>query len=79
MSLRMLAIRLHRGHDLKQAVAAYVSEQKVSAGTILSGVGGLSAASIRMAGATPDNQHVRTYHEPLEIVSLAGASGQRKG
>jgi hypothetical protein len=76
--MRMLAIRLRRGEDVKAAVEAFVSEQKISAGTIISAVGCLSRARLRMAGATADKQDVRDYDEPLEIVSLVGNVSQKR-
>lgn len=76
--MRMLAARLHRGQDVKAAIEAFVREQSISAGSIISAVGCLSQARLRMAGATSDKQDVRDYHEPLEVVSLIGNVGQKR-
>ncbi len=74
--MRMLAIRLHEGQDLKNSIEVLVREQKISAATILSAVGSLSHVRLRMAGARPDKQDVRDYEGIYEIVSAIGNLGQ---
>jgi predicted DNA-binding protein with PD1-like motif len=76
--MRMLATRLHRGQDVKASIEAFVREQKISAGAIISAVGCLSQARLRMADATSDKQEVRDYNQPLEVVSLIGNVGQER-
>jgi predicted DNA-binding protein with PD1-like motif len=58
--------------DLKQALEAFTRVEALSAGCILSGIGSLSAARLRMPGALGEADAVRTFDGPMEIVSLAG-------
>jgi uncharacterized protein len=76
MSVRMVAVRLHEGQDLKAAIEALVAEQKLSSATIVSAVGSLSYARLRMAGAQPDKQDIRDYDGRYEIVALIGNIGK---
>jgi predicted DNA-binding protein with PD1-like motif len=73
--LRMHALRLTEGELLKEAIESFVRQQKITAGTVISAVGSLSRAHIRMAGAQPDAQDIRTYSGSFEIVSLIGNVG----
>jgi uncharacterized protein len=73
--MKMIAVRLHEGQDLKTAIEEVVAQNKVSAATVISGVGSLSHARMRMAGAQPANQDVRDYNGAFEIVSLIGNLG----
>jgi len=73
--MRLIARRLTEGEDLKQAIESLVLEYKLTAATILSAVGSLSHARIRMAGAKPDGQDIRELDGPFEIVSLIGNLG----
>jgi len=66
------AIRLGKGDDLKQFITDFFTDQKMSSGVIVSAVGSLSKASLRMAGAQPDAQDIRNYDGHFEIVSLTG-------
>ncbi|HMV65606.1 MAG TPA: DNA-binding protein [Myxococcota bacterium] len=60
------ALRLHPGDDLKDSLVAW--SQGVGAATVLSCVGSLSAASLRLA----DQPEPVTLDGPFEIVSLVG-------
>jgi predicted DNA-binding protein with PD1-like motif len=73
--MRMVAIRLHEGQDLKESIEKVVREQKLSSATIIGAVGSLGHARIRMAGAKPDKQDIRDYAGTFEIVSLIGNLG----
>jgi predicted DNA-binding protein with PD1-like motif len=66
--MRMMAKRLHEGEDLKLAIEQWVRAEKLSAATVISGVGSLQPARMRMAGAQPDKQDIREYDGELEIV-----------
>lgn len=70
--MRLHAIRLERGQDLKQSVTGFVTEQGLSSAAVVSAVGSLTAACLRMAGAEPDTQDVRSFDGHYEIVSLIG-------
>lgn len=74
--MRMVVTRLREGQDLKQSIERLVATMNLSAATIISGVGGLKQATIRMAGAESGKQDIRTLQGPFEIVSLIGNLGQ---
>ena len=70
--MKLFSLRLHPDEDLRSALQKFAAQEQVRAGSILTCVGALKSATLRMAGATPDKQVVNTYHENFEIVSLAG-------
>ncbi len=70
--MKMHAVRLQEGQDLRQAVIDFVNSQDVASAAIVTVVGSLSFVRMRMAGAQPDNQDVREYDGSYEIVSLVG-------
>ena len=66
--MRAHALRLRPGDDLRDALLAYVEQQHLGAGTVLTCVGSLTVAMLRLA-----NQEAPTeYHGHFEIVSLVG-------
>lgn len=67
-----MTFRLKPGADLKKSIESIVVERSIKAGFIISCVGGLEQAVVRMAGATPDAQDIRTLKADYEIVSLVG-------
>ena len=67
-SIKTLPIRLIPGQDLRAALEAAVQAQNCHAAFVLSGIGSLSTAGIRLAGA---NQPTRLTGE-MEILSLSG-------
>ena len=73
--MKLIATRLREGQDLKEAIEAFVVERKLTSATVVSAVGSLSHARIRMAGAQPNAQDIRDYDSPMEIVSLTGNLG----
>ena len=60
--------RLTPGQDLFDSIQAFVMEQHVLAGCVLSGVGSLRHASLRLA----DREYNSEYEGPFEIVSITG-------
>lgn len=60
--------RLTPGQDLFESIQAFAMEQHVEAGCILSGVGSLSHAAIRLA----NREYISEYQGPFEIVSITG-------
>lgn len=60
--------RLHPGQDLRPEIDKFVSENNIKAGCILTCVGNLKKATIRMA----DETITKTYKGTFEIVSLVG-------
>ena len=60
--------RLVPGQDLFDSIQAFVMEQHVEAGCILSGVGSLRHATLRLA----NREYSSEYEGPFEIVSITG-------
>ena len=60
--------RLKPGQDLFDSIQAFVMEQHVQAGCVLSGVGSLRHATLRLA----DREYNSEYEGPFEIVSITG-------
>lgn len=69
--------RLSPGKDLKNELKQFAKDNKIKAGLILTAVGCVTKASIRMAGATPENQVIKTFDEDLEVVSLVGTLSEQ--
>ena len=66
--LKTYALRLRPGDDLRQQLTAFVQAQHIVAGTMLTCVGSLTVATLRLA-----NQEGPTeYRGHFEIVSLVG-------
>ncbi len=68
-AISCLPLRLQPGADLRRALEAAVAERDCEAAFVLSGVGSLSVAWLRLAGA-PD---AKELDGPLEVVTLAGS------
>ena len=60
--------RLSPGQDLFDSIQAFVMKKHVKAGCVLSGVGSLRHASLRLA----DRANNSEYSGPFEIVSITG-------
>ncbi len=60
--------RLSPGQDLFDSLQAFVMKKHVQAGCILSGVGSLRHATLRLA----DREYNSEYEGPFEIVSITG-------
>ena len=66
--MEALPLRLSPGADLRAVLEAEVAARSHRAGFVISGVGSLSGARLRLAGAgEPD-----TLHGDFEILTLAG-------
>jgi|MDSW01.2.fsa_nt_gb predicted DNA-binding protein with PD1-like motif len=63
-----LVTRLLPGSDLKQELQKVVTNHKLSAASIVTCVGSLKVAHLRLAGA----QTTQTFPGPFEIISLVG-------
>lgn len=70
--MNIYTFRLKPGQDLKTCIEQFTLDKQLRGASILSCVGGLTQVTMRMAGATPDKQDIRTTKEHLEIVSLVG-------
>lgn len=66
--MKTYAIRLHPGQLLKEEIDALVSTHEINGGIMLTCVGNLQKAIIRMANA----EVINTYEGTCEIVSLVG-------
>ena len=66
--MRNYTFRLASGQDLFDSIELFVKEKHIEAGCVLSGVGSLTHARIRLA----DRQFSSEYDGPFEIVSLTG-------
>jgi len=72
---RAHALRLHPGDDLRDALLAYVQQHDIKAGAVLTCVGSLTVATLRLA-----NQEGPTeYRGHFEIVSLVGTLSSTGG
>jgi uncharacterized protein len=60
--------RLKPGQDLFDSIEAFVHEKRIGAGCVLSGVGSLSHAKLRLA----DRDFYSEYDGHFEIVSITG-------
>ena len=67
-SLTTYALRLRPGDDLRQQLAAFVQAQRIGAGTVLTCVGSLTVATLRLANQDGPTE----YRGHFEIVSLVG-------
>jgi predicted DNA-binding protein with PD1-like motif len=65
--MKVVPLRLHPGDDLRLALEAWMGAQQEQAGCVLSAVGSLSLAQLRLAGAT----QATAIHGELEILSLS--------
>jgi predicted DNA-binding protein with PD1-like motif len=70
--LKVLVLRLKPGQDLRQQLEAFVKEQRIKAGFLITTVGSLRQASIRLA----DQSDATDFTGKFEIVSLVGTLGQ---
>ncbi|WP_373513077.1 PPC domain-containing DNA-binding protein [Persicitalea sp.] len=61
-------IRLLPGQDLKNELVNFVNKQRVEAGFILTGVGSLTNANIRLANQDTGTEYLGYF----ELISLAG-------
>lgn len=75
LGLRAHAFRLTPGADLRGELERLIEAHGFPGACILSCVGSLSRARLRMPGAVGDEELFRTLDEPMEIVSLAGTLG----
>ena len=65
---KVYALRLHPGDDLKIKIAEFVKEKKIQAGYIITCVGSLNKATIRLS----NRNETQTWKETFEITSLTG-------
>ncbi|MEM6452261.1 MAG: PPC domain-containing DNA-binding protein [Cyanobacteria bacterium P01_D01_bin.105] len=70
--MEVIAIRLKPGEDLKQSLLKYCVDQKIDAAYILSCVGSLRQAAIRLANKSEGT----VVEQTLEIIALEGTLSQ---
>jgi len=70
--MKLHTFRIKPGNDLKLELEKFVKDNGIKAGFIITRVGGLSQATMRMAGAMPEKQDIQTYKGGYEITSLVG-------
>lgn len=58
--------------DLRRELEGLVRSRKIGSGVLLSCVGGISAAKLRMAGSRPGGKAIKSIDGDLEIVSAEG-------
>jgi len=71
--VKLHAVRLAEGKDLKEEIAKFVKAEGIKSGVIVSAAGGLMNANIRMPGAHDSDDGVKNFEGPFEIVSLMGS------
>jgi len=67
--MQTLPLRLTPGQDLRKMLEAVLVEQKLKAAFVLQGIGSLSIANLRYAGAA----HATEFRGDLEILTLGGS------
>jgi len=67
-AMKTHALRLKPGDDLRQQLTAFVQTQHIAAGTMLTCVGSLTVATLRLA----NQEGPSVYRGHFEIVSLVG-------
>ena len=70
--MKTYAFRLKPGQDLREEIDKFAKEHDIKAGVIFACVGSLKKAVLRMAGAKPGVEEIKTYEGAFEIVSLVG-------
>ena len=70
--MRAHAVRLTPGTDLKAELERLTRAHAWRAACILSGVGSLSRARLRLPTAAGEPEVFAVYEEPMEILALAG-------
>jgi predicted DNA-binding protein with PD1-like motif len=70
--MRTDAIRLTPDTDLKAELERFTRERGLRAGCILSCVGSLARARLRMPSASGEEETFAAYAEPMEILGLSG-------
>lgn len=71
-TMRVIALRLRPGQDLRQQLETFVKKKQIRAGFIITTVGSLRHAAIRLA----DQPSASQFDGKFEIVSLVGTLGR---
>jgi len=70
--MRQITVRLKSGQYFREGIEAVVAEHGIQAGVILSAVGGVRNAFLRMPKQGSGEHMIRNIEGPLEIVSCTG-------
>ena len=70
--MKTFALRLHPNQDLKKELIKFTKEKNIQAGLILTCVGSLRRATLRMA----DETIIKNFEKKFEINSLVGTLSQ---
>jgi hypothetical protein len=70
--MKQLTFRLKTGQLLKEEIEKRAKDAGIKGGVLLSLVGGLKNAVLRMAGSTPENPIINKWDKDFEIVSGTG-------
>ena len=73
--MKQITKRLKDGQDLKKEITKIMTENSIKAGVIVSLVGGLSKAVLRVPVVSDNDKAVKTYEKPFEVVSVTGTLG----
>jgi uncharacterized protein len=71
-NVKVYAIRLRPNQDLLKELNKFVRENELKSAFVMTCVGSLTKATIRMAYSGREENEVRIYDEHMEIVSLVG-------
>lgn len=70
--MKMHTIRLKPGQDLRASLQTFAKQQNIQAGSILTCVGGLHPATLRLTSTDKAPHYVKTFTDYYEIISLVG-------
>ena len=70
--MKVFALRLRPGQDLRKEIERFTKERRIKAGFIITTVGSLEKATLRLA----DQNNPSTFEGKFEIVSLVGTLSQ---
>lgn len=70
MSIQVHTLRLKPGQDFLHEIDNYINEKSIKAGCIISAVGSLTHATLRLA----NQNHFNQYQGYFEIVSITGTT-----
>jgi predicted DNA-binding protein with PD1-like motif len=68
--MKTYTFRLKPGQDLFDSILAFIADRKIEAGCVLSSVGSLTHATLRLA----NREHFNKYEGHFEIVSMTGTA-----
>ena len=73
--MKQITERLKDGQDLKKEIIKIMTEDSIKAGVVVSLVGGLTKAVVRVPVLGDKDKAVKIYEKSFEIVSVTGTLG----